>query len=96
MMNVGRWFGMVSLLIGAMSFGAVAFRFEPSGAFANVFAGTGTGDSGAETEHAKLVVSRQTAAQIVAVFTISSFSSDGDGRVPRGTVRYSTDTSAIA
>src|SRR5262245_11890623 len=71
MMKIGRSFEIVSLLIGEISFGAVALRFEPSGAFANGFAGEGAGASGVDTEHASVVASTHTALQIVTDFSIT-------------------------
>src|SRR5262245_60279032 len=70
---------MVSLLIGETSLGAVAFRFEPSAAFAKVFAGDGAGVSGVETEHATDAASTHAALHILADFSIA-FSSVEDGR----------------
>src|SRR4029453_14240470 len=61
---------MTSLLMGEMSLGAVAFRFEPSGAFAKVLAGEGAGVKGVDTEHASVVARTHTALPIVADFSI--------------------------
>jgi hypothetical protein len=54
-----------------MSLGAVAFKFEPSGAFAKVFAGEGAGVNGVDTEHANVVASTHTALPIVADLSIA-------------------------
>src|SRR5262245_9939339 len=71
---------MRSLLTGETRLGAVALSVEPSAAFAVWFDAAGAGVRGVETPHANVVASRHTAPQIVAVFTISSFSRLGIGR----------------
>src|SRR5262245_25839908 len=65
--KIGRSFAMTSLLIGETSLGAVALRFEPSGAFAKVFAGEGAGVSGVDTEQPSIVVAITVTTQIAAV-----------------------------